>query len=162
MPDLVAWRIDKRKWRDVSFSGAGAAAAGGRWNSANVPVVYVSASLAMAALEKYVHLPKPVPARMELVRFRLRFDSALVEQVDPENLPPDWQEAPAPLSTAAIGDQWVSSARSAVLAIPSALIPEETNYLFNPAHPDFRKIEIEAPEAFAIDYRIARLVEPTG
>lgn len=49
---------------------------------------------------------------------------------------------------------------SAILAVPSVLIPEETNYLLNPAHPDFKKVKIGEPEVFTFNYRIARLVEP--
>ena len=61
MPERVlqAWRIDKAKRAKTSFSGAGAALEGGRWNPPDFPMVYLSESLAMAALEKLVHLPMP-------------------------------------------------------------------------------------------------------
>lgn len=160
MPELIAWRVDKAKWAGTSFNGDGASKEGGRWNSAGVRVVYVSASLAMAALEKYIHLPKPVPAGMRLVRFKLTFDESLVRRVDPADLPPDWRDAPPPAAVQAIGDKWARDGKSAILAVPSALIPDETNYLLNPAHRDFRKIAVGAPQPFDFDYRIARLIEP--
>lgn len=160
MPELTAWRVDKAKWAGTSFNGDGAARDGGRWNSEGVRVVYLSASLAMAALEKYVHLPKPLPSGMNLVRFKIRFDESLVHRVKPSNLPDDWRIAPPPATTQAIGDKWVRGNISAVLAVPSVLIPEETNFLLNPAHPDFRKVSIGAPQSFDFDYRIARLIEP--
>jgi len=160
MPELTAWRVDKAKRARTSFSGEGAALEGGRWNSAGVRVVYLSASLAMAALEKYVHLPKPLPAGMELVRFKVTFSDSLVQRVKPADLPADWRAAPPSASTQFIGDTWTRDVVSAVLAVPSVLIPEETNYLLNSAHPDFKKVKIGEPEAFAFDYRIARLTEP--
>jgi RES domain-containing protein len=52
-----------------------------------------------------------------------------------------------------IGDDWVNSARSALLALPS-VITGETNYLINPAHRDFRKITIGPPEPFNLDSRL--------
>ncbi len=160
MPELTAWRVDKAKRSRTSFTGEGAALEGGRWNSAGVRVVYLSASLAMAAFEKYVHLPKPLPAGMKLVRFKVTFSDALLHRVKPSDLPADWRTAPPSASTQAIGDTWARDAVSAVLAVPSVLIPEEINYLLNPAHPDFKKVKIGGPEDFTFDYRIARLVEP--
>lgn len=160
MPELAAWRVDKAKWAATSFNGEGAAREGGRWNSEGVRVVYLSATLAMAALEKYLHLPKPLPAGMRLVRFKVSFDESLVHRVDPGSLPAGWRTAPPTTATQKVGDRWVGDGRSAVLAVPSVLIPEETNYLLNPMHPDFKKIMIGKPGAFDFDYRIARLVEP--
>ncbi len=59
MPE--AWRIVKEKHAASAFSGEGAAKTGGRWNSRGVPVVYASATKALAALETLVHLNPPVP-----------------------------------------------------------------------------------------------------
>ncbi|HUG12020.1 MAG TPA: RES family NAD+ phosphorylase [Opitutaceae bacterium] len=160
MPELTAWRVDKAKRARTSFKGEGAALEGGRWNSAGVRVVYLSANLAMAALEKYVHLPKPLPADMQLVRFKVTFSDALVHRVKPAELPANWRAAPPSPATQAIGDAWARDAVSAILAVPSVLIPEETNYLLIPSHPDFKKVKIGGPEDFAFEYRIARLIEP--
>lgn len=160
MPELHAWRVDKAKWAGSSFSGSGAAAEGGRWNSAGIRVVYASANLAMAALEKYIHLPKPVPASMQFVQFRIRFDLGMVKQVAAGDLPSTWRVAPPTAETQKIGDEWVTANASAILAVPSAIIPEETNYLLNPAHPDFQRIAIDEPTPFTFDYRIAELEHP--
>jgi RES domain-containing protein len=53
-----------------------------------------------------------------------------------------------------VGDIWVRGARSAVLALPSAIIADELNYLLNPAHPDFKKISIGKRVPFAFDRRL--------
>ena len=147
-----AWRIVKEKRAATAFSGEGAAKTGGRWNSRGVLVVYTSSTKSLAALETLVHLILPAP--FKYVAFRIQFDDALVEQVSLRNLPADWQVEPPPPSTKAIGDAWVRAMRSAVLALPSVIIPGESNYLLNPAHPDFKKISIGKPERFAFDPRL--------
>ena len=158
MPD--AWRVDKEKWKNSSFDGSGAAREGGRWNSAGIRVVYASKHLAMASLEKYVHLPKPVPAATKLVRFTVDFNGVTTKTLHPADLPANWNVSPVPAETQKIGDDWVESNETAILAVPSAIIPEEWNFLLNPAHPDFKKVTIHPPEKFIYTDRVARLTEP--
>jgi RES domain-containing protein len=150
MPE--AWRIVKQRHAATAFTGEGAARTGGRWNSRGVPVVYTSATKSLAALETLVHLNPPVS--FKYVVFRLEFDPALIESLPLRRLPAGWRTEPPPPFTKSIGDGWVRAGRSAVLALPSVLIPGETNYLLNPAHPDFRKISIRKPEAFVFDPRL--------
>jgi RES domain-containing protein len=160
MPEASAWRVDNGKWSEGSFDGIGASLEGGRWNSSGVPVVYASEHLAMAAHEKFVHMPRPLPRGSIYVKFALRFFGLAVTRLGASDLPPDWRAEPVPASTQKIGDAWVAAAKTAILAVPSALYPEETNFVLNPAHPDFRKIEITAAEPFAFDPRMTRLIEP--
>jgi RES domain-containing protein len=150
MPE--AWRIVKAKHAATAFSGDGAAKTGGRWNSRGVPVVYASSTKSLAALETLVHLNPPVP--FKYVAFRLQFDAALVENIPLNRLPADWRVEPPPPSTNAIGDAWLREVRSAVLALPSVIVPGELNYLLNPAHPAFKKISISKPEGFIFDPRL--------
>ena len=148
----VAWRIIKAKHAATAFSGKGAADYGGRWNSRGVAVVYVSLTKSLAVLESPVHLNPP--GRFKFVAFRLQFDDALVEKFPLKKLPADWRVEPPPPSAQQIGDLWVGEMRSAVLALPSAIIPSEPNFLLNPVHPDFKKISIGKPEPFAFDPRL--------
>jgi RES domain-containing protein len=150
MPE--AWRIVKEQHAATAFSGEGAARTGGRWNSRGVPVVYTSSTKSLAALETLVHLNPPV--RFKYVAIRVRFDTALLEIINPKSLPPNWRVEPPPPSTKQIGDAWVRAGRSAVLALPSVIVSGEPNYLLNPAHPDFKRISIDKPERFAFDSRL--------
>ena len=150
MPE--AWRIVKAKHAATAFSGDGAAKTGGRWNSRGVPVVYASSTKSLAALETLVHLNPPVP--FNYVAFRLQFDDTLIENIPLNRLPADWRVEPPPPSTKAIGDAWLREVRSAVLAMPSVIVPGELNYLLNPAHPAFKKISIGKPERFVFDPRL--------
>ena len=147
-----AWRIVKEKYVPTAFTGEGASRVGGRWNSRGTWVVYTSGSLSLAALENLVHLNPPVFFRYAAIR--LEFDDSLVEKVPLSKLPAEWQEEPPPPSTKALGDCWAIEARSAVLQLPSSIIPAEPNYLLNPAHPAFKSIQIGKPEPFAFDPRL--------
>lgn len=160
MPEPSAWRVDNKKWSKRSFNGIGASLEGGRWNSAGVPAVYASEHMAMAAQEKFVHLPRPLPRNSRYVKFGIRFGGLAVTRLGTRDLPADWRAEPVPESTQKVGDAWIAAARTAILAVPSALYPEETNYVLNPAHPDFARIKISAAAPFAFDPRMARLIEP--
>jgi RES domain-containing protein len=150
MPE--AWRIVKHKYAATAFSGEGAARNGGRWNSRGVAVVYTSGAKSLAALESLVHLNPPV--FFKYVVFRITFDDALVESIAAKSLSSDWRDEPPPQASKAIGDAWVRTARSVVLALPSAIIPGELNYLLTPAHPDFKRISIGKPQEFTFDPRL--------
>jgi RES domain-containing protein len=148
----TAWRIVKAKYADSAFGGEGAAKAGGRWNSRGRRVVYTSGNLSLAALELLVHLNPPV--RFRWVAIPCRFEPAQVETVPPGALPEHWRQVPVAREVREIGDAWLAEGRSAVLAVPSAIVPLEWNYLLNPEHPDFARIERGDPEGFAFDSRL--------
>jgi len=152
---LTAWRLVEAKYQDAAFSGEGASLYGGRWNSKGVPVVYTADSLALASLEIIVNLPSP-KLLGAFVRIPVCFTPDLVESIPISSLPGDWQSRPVSPATRALGDQWVKDQRSAVLKVPSIVVPEEFNYLLNPAHPDFGKIEIGPPVVYYFDPRLAK------
>lgn len=84
------------------------------------------------------------------------FDDALVADLDSGKVPTDWRRDPPPPATQILGDTWVDQKKSAILRVPSALVPEEHNYLFNPAHPDFGQLRIGTPQDFSFDPRLSR------
>ena len=149
-----AWRIVKARFAATAFDGEGARLNGGRWNSVGVRVVYVSDSQALAALETIVHLNPPVA--IKYVAIPVQFDAALVGVFPHKHLPAGWQSEPPPPFTQQIGNEWVQSARSALLAMPSILVAKHagTNFLINQGHPDFGKIKIGKPEPFTFDSRL--------
>ncbi len=147
-----AWRIVREDHGYTAFDGEGAWRFGGRWNSRGTRTVYTSATLSLAALETLVHLNPPVA--FKYVAIPIEFDEALVETFATSDLPADWNEEPPPPSTAEIGDRWVKESRSAVLELPSVIIPAEPNYLLNPAHSDFKRIRIGKPTPFSFDPRL--------
>jgi RES domain-containing protein len=148
----VAWRIVREKHAATAFDGEGARLYGGRWNSTGTRVVYTSATQSLAALELLVHLNPPVAFRYRAIP--IEFDEALMESITVPVLPAGWTDEPPSPGSRQIGDLWVKEARSAVLELPSVIIPTETNYLLNPGHPDFQKIRIGKPVPFALDPRL--------
>jgi RES domain-containing protein len=71
-----------------------------------------------------------------------------------KKLPLNWRISPPPQETKEIGDRWTQERRSAVLALPSAISPADTNFLLNPEHSDFKRIRIHPPINFDFDPRL--------
>jgi RES domain-containing protein len=151
----TAWRIVKKRHAESAFDGEGARQYGSRWNSPGFSVAYASDSRALCLLEVLAGLGSvgPLPA---YVLIPATFDDSLVLPVPQESLPSDWRQSPPPPSTQRIGAEWVNQARSAILRVPSVMVPAEHNYLLNPTHPDFRHIRIGFPEEITIDSRLLR------
>jgi RES domain-containing protein len=147
-----AYRIVREKFAATAFTGEGAALSGGRWNSPGTRVVYTSATASLAALETLVQINPAL--RFNYLLIPVEFDGSLVEKIPLASLPADWRQEPPPPSTKCLGDAWVKSARSAILELPSAIIPGETNFLLNTTHPDFKSITFGKPEVFAFDPRL--------
>lgn len=149
-----AWRLVRQSLLNDAFSGEGARLAGGRWNHRDAAVVYTSGTLALAALEVFVHLTtRDVKFSLFSVPVEIP-DSVALEAVSQKDLPSDWREEPPPDSTKDIGTDWYQRGKTAVLKVPSVIIPEEINYIINPAHKDFKHIKIGKPQPFYLDPRM--------
>jgi RES domain-containing protein len=147
--------VRKKRLRDAS-TGEGARLGGGRWNHIGTPVIYVSESLSLAALETFVHFTRrdiKLSRSLYSVYFEIP-DSLKIEKLSIEKLPHEWRTSPPIDSTKAIGTKWVRELSSAVLKVPSAIIPEEYNFVLNPKHKDFDKIKIGEPQIFMFDERM--------
>jgi RES domain-containing protein len=148
------WRICREIHAAGAFSGEGARRFGGRWNSRGVAMVYCSSSLALAAIELFVHL-EPNQAPEDLV-----FISATLPEDEPARvlgeleLPDAWWTEEALEETRRAGDAWVRSGSSLALQVPSVPIPQEWNVLVNPQHPRAGELKIEAPHRFVFDARM--------
>ncbi|WP_394823243.1 RES family NAD+ phosphorylase [Pendulispora albinea] len=157
---LILWRICRRKYGTTAFSGEGAKLAGGRWNRKGTRISYCGGSLALAALEMLVHVDvNELPGDLVCLRAAVP-DEVSFEQIDVTKLPRNWRATPAPDALKDIGTDWVVRGSSAVLAVPSAIIPSEMNYLVNPAHADFERVAVGLPEPFGFDPRLRRPTAP--
>jgi RES domain-containing protein len=138
-----------------AFSGIGSRLYGGRWNSKGVTVAYGSATLSLAALEFLVHADARLLRTVDLVSCDASWPESLdVEVLAASSLPSRWRNTPPPLALATLGDRWVRERRSAILLVPSALVPSEKNVLINPAHPEARRITYGGPARFSYDPRL--------
>lgn len=153
---IAAFRLVKSRYAARAFDGVGAKTFGGRWNHPGVPMVYLSDTPSLAALELLVHLHQS-QILDSYVQITLRLPEKSIELFDAARLPPDWRTDPAPHSTAQIGDDWIASRRRLVLSVPSVLIPSQRNFLLNPLHKDFeRTVKSALHEPFRIDPRLGR------
>lgn len=117
-----------------------------------MPIVYTASSISLATLELLVRLKKPDVYQLAIIP--CYFHEALVESLDRRLLPSDWRSTPPPPETQRIGNHWLLSCSSVVLEVPSAVTPEESNYLLNPEHPDFSAVDIGEPRSFFPDQRL--------
>jgi len=149
---LTVYRIVKARHARGAFSGDGARLAGGRWHRPGEAAVYASSSLALAVLETFVQLGDD-GLQIRFVHFRIRIpDSVNLERCG--RPPRNWRAEPPQSSSMRYGSAWLRAGRAAVLEVPSAIVPSERNYLLNPAHPDFRRIQRGRAQAFVFDSRL--------
>jgi RES domain-containing protein len=148
-----AWRIVRASRAKTAFTGEGPWRYGGRWNSPGVHVVYVSEHQSTAAFEIFIHRV-PFILEEKYKAFHLEWPDGLTEIFPIKNLPANWRVSPPPAETIKIGDRWAQERRSAVLALPSAISPADTNFLLNPEHPDFKRIRIHRPIDYDFDPRL--------
>lgn len=152
----ILYRICKTKYAVTAFDGEGARLFGGRWNSPGTSLVYTAGSLSLAILEVLVHLQNDslLPAYSYI---EVHCPEELIANLtDFKNLPADWASSPAPEELKEVGDEWVAGAGNAVLAVPSAVVPAELNYLINAAHDDFTRLEIRESKVLILDSRLLK------
>jgi RES domain-containing protein len=148
----TVYRITKARHAATAFSGEGSRRAGGRWNFPGEPAVYCSSSLALAALETFIHLGE----QGRSIQF-VFLEASIPATVRIEHiikLPKGWRQSPPGDASMQVGSKWFRERRTAALAVPSAAVPQELNILLNPRHPDFAKIAVSKPQPFSFDSRI--------
>ena len=151
------WRICREPY--AAFSGEGARRFGGRWNSRGIPMFYASTSLALAAIELFIHL-EPGQAPDDLVCFSAELPQGEpARTLQPAELPPAWwTDNAGAATTRELGDAWIRTqpaARSSLaLLVPSVPIRAEWNVLVNPLHPRMNELRIDPPQPFVFDARM--------
>jgi RES domain-containing protein len=153
---LTIWRLEKKRYEDTAFRGKGSLKTSGRWHHKGIQVAYASEHPSVAVLEKLLWLERYEGAReSNYVLLPLQIDpDDHLEILDESDLSNNWDSFPHSDSTRNLGTQWFKSERSAVLAVPSAVLPISKNYLINPFHPDFHKLERGEPISFSWDARL--------
>lgn len=149
---MLVWRVAREPYQ--AMDGEGARLYGGRWNPAGAAVVYTSTTLALAALEYLVHID-PEDVADDLVAMTVEVpDEVRHERVQTSELPADWSQISDHPACIQHGSAWVERARTAILRVPSAIVPEEENVLINPRHADAGLITVVRTRAFSFDPRL--------
>lgn len=138
---VALWRIaaTTSTYEAKDLSGTGAKSTGGRWNPMGMAVTYASENISLAVHETIVHLRSGgLPLNRYLVRIDVPDDVWAARQV---LVPPaDWDAQPAGMTSVQAGEAWLSGRASALLVVPSVIVPEESNILINPQHADSARI----------------------
>lgn len=144
------WRLTKPEFLP-GIDGEGAKLWGGTWNHPGKPMVYLSTSLALSALEVLVNLPPQQRRREDLPSL-----FAIAVEVDPETIIDPGLPARQEVEHSRLfGDAWLRSATCLGLSVPSRVIPLERNVLLNPSHPAMADVQIAVTEPFVFDDRLA-------
>lgn len=155
---ISVWRIatDTRSYVSDDLTGKGAEITGGRWNSPGTPLLYTADSIALACLETLVHLEtEGLPLNRYLVRIdipRNTWDKR--ETLTPGTIAVGWDACPPGMISLDFGDKWLKSQRTAVMLVPSIVVPEESVVLINPAHPEAKSITATKVRKWQYDSRL--------
>jgi RES domain-containing protein len=157
---VATWRIatDTPDYTSDDLTGEGAKRTGGRWNRSGTPVVYCASSIALACLETVVHWnADDLPLNRYLVRIDVPdelFEKATV--VSAEKGPVGWDAMPTGKVSLDVGEAWATEKKSALLLVPSVIVPEELNVLINPQHPDVTNITATKLRKWIYDARLRK------
>ncbi|MCH5598164.1 RES family NAD+ phosphorylase [Niabella ginsengisoli] len=149
---MTIYRLVRSEFKD-DLSGYGAFLYGGRWNSKGQYALYCAQHISLAVLEIVVNYDRtatPLLPSYHLVEIQVP-DSEIIE-IDTSVLKKNWSVDSD--YTQYIGDEFLQSKSDVILKIPSAVIPEESNYLLNPAHNDFKKVTIATTRQYGLDSRL--------
>ena len=144
---MTLWRISRHR----DLSGAGGLKVPGRWHHAGHPVVYLAQSPAAALLEVCVHTSaNDVPPEFTLLK--IEGPDQRVSIITLDDLPDNWRSRLE--VTRDLGMSWLQKKETVLLRIPSAIVPETANFLFNPSHPDAKKFHIAGAFSYPFDARL--------
>jgi RES domain-containing protein len=156
----TVWRIasDTPAYEADDLSGSGAKATGGRWNAPGAAAIYTSSTRALSCLETVVHLNAGgLPLNRYLVEVTIPDDLwASAQTTSSTSLPVGWDAEPAGRASIEFGTNWIRSGASALLVVPSAIVPEEVNVLINPLHPDSARIVAVKIRKWLYDPRLTK------
>ncbi|MEO1010653.1 MAG: RES family NAD+ phosphorylase [Bacteroidota bacterium] len=148
---MDVYRISSEKYaKNLSASGAP-----NRWNRENQYVIYTASSRSLATLEMVAHRNAIMGGlRYQMMVIRLPERKGFIKTLSLESLPKNWQTLKKFSLTQNYGSAWYLNLESVVLAVPSALIPQEFNFIVNTKHPDFSEVELVSAEKYDWDKRL--------
>jgi RES domain-containing protein len=146
---IKTYRLCRAEFKDLD--GEGAKMYGGRWNFRGYPLVYTSSQLSLAVLELLVHTDADL-----IPNGLICLEIEIPNKVSIENmqLPTSYLKSQDSNILKEIGTTWLKEKRSAVLTVPSIIVPIENNLLINPLHPESSAIKITKEYVFNLDPRL--------
>ena len=137
------------------LTGEGARLFGGRWNQKGNACIYTSGTRALCILEYLANvILDDLPPDLAITEYAIA--DRFCKIIPIKNLPEDWKELPAPVSTKLFGSTLLADPTCTCFAVPSVIVPEEMNYILNPAATLFGHVKIIKAEPFILDHRIKK------
>jgi len=147
------WRISDH----ADLSGEGGRLVSGRWHERGAPIAYLADHPALALVENLVHLEidlEDLPETYQLLTVEFPEDVAITE-IDREALARTDARWHTNLAvTRSEGSGWLREGRTALLRVPSVILPDATNVLLNPSHPDAARARIVSVRRPPYDTRL--------
>ena len=149
---MMLWRIaaETRQYGADDLSGAGAAKNPGRWNEHGQPALYSAPTIAIAVLETAAHVDDSgLPLNRYLVQIEVPDRVWAARQtLEASSLPIGWAAIPAGRVSVQTGANWLRAVTTAILQVPSVIVPEEPAALINPWHPDAKTVSARIVRRF--------------
>ena len=150
---MIVYRISSCKFIN-DLSGTGAAMYGGRWNSEGVYVLYTAGGPSLAMLESLVHFGGRIVG--DYCQVAIEVPEKHILELTEQDLPANWRESPPPDTLRGFGNQFIAEGKFLMLKVPSVLVPDESNYLLNPQHPEFKRVKILVKSKIKFDERLVK------
>ncbi len=149
---MEVFRISKADYADKLSSSAIA----NRWNKNGQNVIYTGSSRSLSTLELIVHKGSVAPQiEYKVMVISIADNDSLIKQIMISDLPEEWRKMSAYPMLQKIGSEWYESQESLILKVPSAIIPNEYNFVINTEHPDFSKnVKLIRKEKYFWDDRL--------
>ncbi len=147
---MFLWRVSNQ----ATLDGRGGLVASARWHTEGRPIVYLAESPAGALVEALVHLELDsarLPKSYRLLKAEAP-DDLSIKTITGDNLPRSW--ITDQIATRTVGDEWLASRSTALLRVPSVIVPETSNLLLNPEHADAARLQILWHEEYPWDARL--------
>ena len=151
---MLAFRIAHYKYaHSLSVSGFE-----GRWNSKRKLVLYTSENIATSLLENIIYRTG-TGFNSDYKIMVIYHPEEHIEQIITSNLPKDWRSMESYDQLQKIGDSWYDEQRSLCLKVPSSILPDNYNIIFNTTHPEFKNVKLIDVLDYEPDERLEKLLK---
>ena len=151
---MLAFRIAHYKYaHSLSVSGFE-----GRWNSKGKLVLYASENIATSLLENIIYRTG-TGFNNDYKIMVIYHPEEHLEQIITSNLPKDWRSMESYVQLQKIGNSWYDEQRSLCLKVPSSILPDNYNVIFNTTHPEFKNVKLIDVLDYEPDERLEKLLK---
>jgi len=151
---MLVYRIGTTKFAN-DLSGEGARLYGGRWNHPGTACIYSAESRALCVLQFTAHVSaETLPKSLSISSIEIPDDS--IKVISPSSLPTNWKSWPHSKSSRDYGTKLLEACKFLVLKFPSAIVPDEFNYIINPLHTRMKEVKVKEVKDFTWDTRLKK------